>query len=192
MPARLTRAERAATTRRDLLAAAERRFLADGYHATTLESIAEDAGYSKGAVYSAFDGKADLLLALADEITDRRLREIETLFAQHPAGPQRMAQLAQRRVGASDDRWVLLAIEFWLHAAGDEDLLERFAAGHRRMRSRLARLASAETPLGADSWAIATLALSNGLALERLIDADGVPGDLMTRAQRLLYAGQAA
>jgi AcrR family transcriptional regulator len=192
MRVRLTRAERAAATRRDLLDAAERRFLADGYHATTLESIAEEAGYSKGAVYSAFDGKADLLLALADEITDRRLRAIETLFERHPSGPERLAQLAQRRIGESDDRWVLLAIEFWLHAAGDEALMERFASGHRRMRDRLARLASEDTPLGAESWAIATLALSHGLALERLVDADGVPGDLMTRAQHLLHAGQAA
>jgi AcrR family transcriptional regulator len=190
MRTRLTRAERAALTRRDLLAAAERRFLADGYHATTLEAIAEDAGYSKGAVYSAFDSKADLLLSLADEIVDRRLREIEALFEHHPPKPERLAELAQRRVGESHDRWVLLAIEFWLHAAGDEELLERFAAGHRRMRSRLALLADADTPLGAESWAIATMALSNGLALERLIDADGVPGDLMTQAQRLLYVAQ--
>jgi AcrR family transcriptional regulator len=84
---RLSRAERASRTRRELLGAAERRFVRDGYHATTLEAIAADAGYSKGAVYSAFDGKADLFLALADAIIDRRLRDIATLFELRPPGP---------------------------------------------------------------------------------------------------------
>jgi AcrR family transcriptional regulator len=189
---RLTRAERSALTRSDLLAAAERRFVRDGYHATTLEAIADDAGRSKGAVYSAFDGKADLFLALADAIIDRRLEDIATLFGQHPTGPGRLTTLARRRVEESADRWVLTSIEFWLHAAGDPDLLEQFATRHRRLRSGLAALASAQTPLGADSWAITTIALSNGLALERLIDAGGVPEDLMTRAQHLLYAAPAA
>jgi AcrR family transcriptional regulator len=189
---RLTRAERSALTRRDLLAAAEQRFVRDGYHATTLEAIADDAGYSKGAVYSAFDGKADLFLALADAIIDRRLEDIATLFGQHPAGPGRLKTLAQRRVGEGSDRWVLTSIEFWLHAAGDPQLLEQFATRHRRLRSGLAALASAQTPLGAEGWAITTIALSNGLALERLIDSGGVPEDLMTRTQQLLYAAPAA
>ncbi len=189
---RLTRAERSAITRSDLLAAAELRFVRDGYHATTLEAIAEDAGYSKGAVYSAFAGKADLFLALADAIIDRRLEDIATLFGRHPPGPGRLQTLARRRVEQGADRWVLTSIEFWLHAAGDPGLLEQFATRHRRLRSGLAGLAGAQTPLGADDWAITTIALSNGLALERLIDSGGVPEDLMTRAQHLLYAAPAA
>jgi AcrR family transcriptional regulator len=187
---RLSRAERASRTRRELLGAAERRFVRDGYHATTLEAIAADAGYSKGAVYSAFDGKADLFLALADAIIDRRLRDIATLFELRPPGPAWLKTLALRRVEESADRWVLTSMEFWLYAAGDRDLVAQFASRHRRLRRGLAALASAQTPLGADSWAITTIALSSGLALERLIDADGVPEDLMTRAQRLLYAGK--
>jgi len=76
MRTRLTRAERAALTRSDLLEAAEARFLHDGYHATTLDDIADDAGYTKGAVYSAYQSKAGLFLALFDTVTERRLEEI--------------------------------------------------------------------------------------------------------------------
>ncbi|HWI08508.1 MAG TPA: TetR family transcriptional regulator, partial [Solirubrobacteraceae bacterium] len=47
---RLTRAQRSAHTRRDLLEAAERRFFVHGYHGTTLDDIADEAGYTKGAV----------------------------------------------------------------------------------------------------------------------------------------------
>ena len=50
---------------RDLvLAAARRVFLARGYAGATLEAIAEDAGFSKGVVYSQFASKADLFFAL--------------------------------------------------------------------------------------------------------------------------------
>ncbi len=184
---RLTRPERAALTRSELLQAAERRFYRDGYHATTLEAIAEDAGYSKGAVYSAFESKAGLFLALVDAVVDRRLVEIEALFDLHPSGPSRLAALAEAPVGERNEQWFLLTIEFWVHAARDPQLLAQFATRYRRLRTGLARLASERTPLGAESWALVTLALANGLALERLIDRDGVPEDLMASAQRLLY-----
>src|SRR5580698_1767966 len=93
---RLTRAERAELTRRELLDAAERRFTRHGYHATTLDAIADDAGYTTGAVYSAFDGKAGLFLTVADVVIDRRLHEIEALFDAHPpdAGPSLLETLA--------------------------------------------------------------------------------------------------
>ena len=188
MRTRLTRSESAALTRRELLEAAERRFFADGYHSTTLEAIAEEAGYSKGAVYSAFDGKADLFLALLDTIIDRRLEAITTLFADHPIGPSRISTLAERPVEERDQQFILLAMEFWLHARRDPELLNQFAAHYRRLRDELAALAAeAPTPLGADGWALVTLALANGLALERLIDPEGVPADLFARAQRLIY-----
>lgn len=61
-----TRAERQRETREALILAALEAFSRDGYHATSLESIANDAGFSKGAVYSNFAGKSDLFLALMD------------------------------------------------------------------------------------------------------------------------------
>jgi AcrR family transcriptional regulator len=185
---RLSRAESTALTRSELLAAAERRFYRDGYHGTTLEAIAEEAGYTKGAVYSAFESKADLFLALVDAMIDERLEEIAALFSEHPLGPARLTMLADRPVDERAQRWALLVIEFWVHAAREGDLLERFAARYRRVRDGLAALAAeTTTPLGPEAWALVTLALVNGLALERLIDPEGVPEDLMARAQRLLY-----
>jgi AcrR family transcriptional regulator len=185
---RLSRSERTALTRRELLEAAERLFYRDGYHGTTLEAIAEEAGYTKGAVYSAFESKAGLFLTLVDAMIDHRLEEISALFADHPTGSSRLATLAGRPVEERAQRWALLVIEFWIHAAREPDLLEQFASRYRRVRDSLAALASEDsTPLGAESWALVTLALVNGLALERLIDPDGVPEDLMASAQRLLY-----
>lgn len=176
---RLTRSERAALTRRELLDAAERRFFAHGYHGTTLDDIADEAGYTKGAVYSTFRSKAGLFLALFDEVAERRLREIRDLLAGHDDPGERLAALARRPVAEANAQFLLLAIEFWVHAARDPALLEEFSERHRRLRASLAEIAPTSGALDPARWAIVTLALSNGLALERLIDPAGVPGDLM-------------
>ena len=61
---RLTREESKARTRQELLRAASRLFLRNGFVATSLSDIAEEAGLTKGAVYSNFESKEDLFLAL--------------------------------------------------------------------------------------------------------------------------------
>ncbi len=56
---RRSRSDTKAQTRSDLIAAARSVFLARGFHQATLDEIAEQAGYTKGAVYSNFAGKDD-------------------------------------------------------------------------------------------------------------------------------------
>src|SRR3954468_14668937 len=58
------RAEQAAATRRDILAAAQRLFERQGYAATTMAAIATEAGVALKTVYSAFETKGGLLRAL--------------------------------------------------------------------------------------------------------------------------------
>jgi AcrR family transcriptional regulator len=67
---RLTREESKARTRSELLKAASRLFLRKGFVATSLSDIAEEAALTKGAVYSNFESKEDLFLALLQEIAD--------------------------------------------------------------------------------------------------------------------------
>ena len=64
---RLTREESKARTRADLLRAARRLFVRNGFAATSLADIAEEAALTKGAVYSNFESKEDLFLALLQE-----------------------------------------------------------------------------------------------------------------------------
>ena len=61
---RATRAEAAAATRRRILESARRLFLRDGFGATSLDRIAEEAGLTKGAIYGHFRNKAELFIAL--------------------------------------------------------------------------------------------------------------------------------
>jgi AcrR family transcriptional regulator len=186
--ARLSRSERAALTRRELLDAAQRRFFRDGYHGTTLDDIADEAGYTKGAVYSTFKSKGGLFLALFDEVVARRVNEIRELFAPLDSDEAKLEALAERPVDEDNSHFVLLMIEFWVHAAREPALLEAFADSYRRLRTKLTEIMPEGQPFGEERWAIVTLALSNGMALERLIDPDGVPDDLMASAQRRLLA----
>jgi AcrR family transcriptional regulator len=61
------RREQARLTREAIVAAARQRFLSDGYAATTIASIAADAGASSDTIYKAFAGKAGLLRALCQD-----------------------------------------------------------------------------------------------------------------------------
>ncbi|MGO1509944.1 MAG: TetR/AcrR family transcriptional regulator [Actinomycetaceae bacterium] len=65
-PARRSRTAQQEETRRDLVLSALAHFTRDGYAGASLEKIAADAGYTKGAVYSNFSGKAELFLAVMD------------------------------------------------------------------------------------------------------------------------------
>jgi AcrR family transcriptional regulator len=73
-PMRLPRSAR----RKQLLAAAQDVFVAQGYHAAAMDDIAERAGVSKPVLYQHFPGKLDLYLALLDTHSDAivaRVRE---------------------------------------------------------------------------------------------------------------------
>jgi len=184
---RLTRAQRSAQTRDELLEAAQRRFFDAGYHATTLDDVADDAGYTKGAVYSTFGSKAGLFLALFDDIVDQRLAATQAIIDAGDSGSDASLQvLAEQPVEERNARFLLLSIEFWVHAAREPALLAAFSERYRRLRASLAELAPNDSPLDASRWALVTLALSNGFALERLIDPDGVPNDLMADVQARL------
>lgn len=60
------RAAQALQTRRSIVAAATRLFVAHGYGATTIDAVAEAAGVSRKTVFTAVGGKLDLLKLALD------------------------------------------------------------------------------------------------------------------------------
>src|SRR3954451_12443337 len=81
-----TRAARAQgrAARDELLAAALRVFASRGYRQAGVDEIAAAAGYSEGALYWHFSGKADLLDALLEEHIDAPTREMVALLGSAP------------------------------------------------------------------------------------------------------------
>jgi AcrR family transcriptional regulator len=66
MTARRTQAERRATTRAALLEAAAKGISRYGYGNVALEQVANDAGYTRGALYHLFEGKEDLAMSVVE------------------------------------------------------------------------------------------------------------------------------
>ncbi|MEV1288162.1 TetR/AcrR family transcriptional regulator [Micromonospora sp. NPDC049679] len=76
-PARLPRSAR----RKQLLAAAQDVFVAQGYHAAAMDDIAERAGVSKPVLYQHFPGKLELYLALLDTHCDAIVARVHAAMA---------------------------------------------------------------------------------------------------------------
>ncbi|HEX6969339.1 MAG TPA: TetR/AcrR family transcriptional regulator [Micromonosporaceae bacterium] len=76
-PTRLPRSAR----RKQLLAAAQEIFVANGYHAAAMDDIAERAGVSKPVLYQHFPGKLELYLALLDMHCDALVARVRAAMA---------------------------------------------------------------------------------------------------------------
>ena len=75
----LTRKERQEQTREQLVEAAARVFARRGYHRATVDEIAAEAGFTIGALYSNFETKEKLFLAIADRQVETRVSEISAV-----------------------------------------------------------------------------------------------------------------
>ena len=184
MSPRLSRTEQNDRNRALLLAAARRVFLERGYFAATLDQIADEAGFSKGAVYSRFASKADMFLALLeDRITERAAQN--AALARDLAGSGDFAaplDLAQRAERAAPG-WRLLVTEFRIHAARDPELNRRYAALHARTVEGIAGMLALISERGAEHLPFPTrqlaelvLAVETGLALEQQADPGALGG----------------
>jgi AcrR family transcriptional regulator len=186
---RLTRAERSARTRAELMASARQLFLRRGFHASSLELVAEEAGFTIGAVYSRFGSKADLFLAILDEHIDQIVAGVAQVAALDQPLPAHAELLAGRRMALLERErdWFPLVLEFWSHAARDERLRREFGARHERLVGAYAGLIEADyarlglaLPLAPEVLARAVVAMGNGVALERLADPGRVPEGLLS------------
>ena len=189
--ARMTRAESQAQTRDQLVATARELFFEDGYHPTSLEKVADAAGYSKGAVYSNFRNKDELCAVVLDEIRTERLTEVVDLFAQ-PNRFEAVRDWAERVIG--DPGWTPLEAEFAMHARRNDELRSDIAGRLDGIIEMLAgSLESADDldlKMPGREAATVMLALGIGLGLMRSIDAD-VPVNGLITALRLV-AGQSS
>ena len=186
---RVTRVEQSQRNRALVLAAARQAFLARGYHGASLEQIADEAGFSKGVVYSQFENKADLFLALLEDRIQERATEnarfVEALIAEGGCdvdqGVRALAEHVTRREHA-DAEWGLLVVEFRVHAARNPDLNLRYAGLHERTVAGVAGVvatiyehAGDAPPLPPVDLARLLLTVGSGARLEYATNADVLP-----------------
>jgi AcrR family transcriptional regulator len=196
--ARLTREQSRAATRERLLNAARSVFARSGFHGASVEEIASEAAFSTGALYSNFDGKEDLFLAVMEREVDRHARAIAAAVRERPTVSARAARGAREWMSTieREPELVLLFVEFWAYGVRDPDVRPQVAARFASVRAMLTKLIAdsvrefgLELELPAEQLAIAIDALADGIARQKLADPEAVPDDLLGRVIALLMAG---
>jgi AcrR family transcriptional regulator len=201
---RKTQAERREETREQVLAAAARVFAKRGFHATSLDAIAEEAGFSRGAVYYNFSDKEELFLELLDRRCAERAQDLRKVFGDTPqddvqATSQQAQVAAQHALDAmtGDPEWRALYLEFLAHAARDSAFRKRFSKRTDEMRSALEEVVVDRTravhgALGMEPQQLAVVidALGIGLWAHHMLHGSrAVPPDLFSKALALLVDG---
>lgn len=182
--------------RRALLDAAARVFARQGIDGASLDDVAADAGFTKGAVYSNFGSKEGLVAALAEDRTSAYLDlGLEAVDDLDDTLAVRAQVLGDRLTAAGDEQrdWHLLFFELWQRAVRSDDpdgaFRHRRASLHAAVTAAMeeqATRAGAPLPMPASELATLLMALSNGLAMERMIASEDVPDDLMGRVLALV------
>src|ERR1700754_567175 len=194
-----TRAQRRACTRDELIDAAERLFTGEGFHATSLDAVADEAGYTKGAVDSNFASKEDVFFAVYERRVERFLPELERALEDTGDVGEAMLSVAsshRARQERERDGWLAVFLEFWTHVLRHPEHRARFAAVHDRyllpIAGALERWAAqhqVELPHDARRLTVASTALLTGLGLERLTQPDVVDAEFAVDVHRLWMDG---
>ena len=173
-------------TREKLFEAAARVFEERGIGAASIETIAAAAGFTRGAFYSNFASKDDLIVAMLEDHVERSLEHHRKLLARHDNLNDFVAALRATERSRHDPlgRAPLLHMELILYVARSEkrrpDLARRLRA-RRKMVTDIVATTAAE--VRDPAWAGAlVLALEDGFRLHRLIDPDSTPADSFFRA----------
>lgn len=183
------RSGRRARTREALLEAAARVYSQRGFAGATLEEVAAEAGFTKGAVYAHFGSKENLLLALVEEHLAAQVAEQMALFDRDRATWERPLAGSEhwmRRVQESPERF-LLFIELWTQAQRDERLRHRLTEGLAALHATFARFcAESSSDAGFDApaavseqFASVMLGLGVGLSMLKLLAPEAVADELL-------------
>jgi TetR/AcrR family transcriptional regulator, transcriptional repressor of aconitase len=181
---RLTREESRAQTRATLIAVGREHFLRYGLGGAVAEKIAEDAGYSRGALYSNFDGKEELFLAVIREEHTRHSNAFQSIFKKEPSGKERLRRMRDAVADlVTDPDWIVLRAEFEAGALRNERIRQSFVEVHRqqirdgaKLIRDLARSSEIHLNLKPNEFIVIIINLAHGLAVtQRIFGAELSP-----------------
>jgi AcrR family transcriptional regulator len=189
-------------TRDELLSAALRVFAARGYLQASVDEIAAEAGYSKGALYWHFTGKEELLQTLLEERIDRPMRDMVALLESAPAERDMSIEATSEFARQLDEQReaLLLDREYWSLAIRDPQLRARYAKRQTKLRdgfakalkARAAHLGTPDLRMPAQDVARIVIGILNGLTVDELVEPGSVGPQLLGDALALIYAGLVA
>jgi AcrR family transcriptional regulator len=173
-------AEHLAARRQQILAAARRCFVREGFHATSMQQVIAEAGLSVGAVYRYFPSKSDLIVAIAQQMADGIAVQL-TAIADAP--DRSLPDVMEGAIGVVDantgpDGILPLVVQVWAEAQRDPALAAmvsqiygELVVVYQRIAERA--IARGELPADADAAAVgpALAALVLGYGILRLMTA---------------------
>ncbi len=174
---RLTREESRALTRSRLIAVGREHFLRYGLGGAVVEKIAEEAGYSRGALYSNFDTKEELFLAVIQEQETRRSEIFRSILNEKSSSQERLRKLRDTFADLVMERdWIVLHTEFEAEALRNERIRESFLRFYRRtirdgeeLIKELMKVSDVTLSLKPNEFIMAMLSFSLGLAVNQKI-----------------------
>ena len=178
-------------TRDKLFEAAARVCEEQGIGAASIEDIAAAAGFTRGAFYSNFKSKDELIIAMIEEHVDQSIRRMHELLAEHKTLPDFMNALRTMDRSRQDPlgRSPLLHMEMILFVARAEKRRPELAKRLRARRKLIADIVETTAKNGGrngtlnPAWTGAVvLAMEDGFRLHRLIDPETTPADSFLRA----------
>ncbi len=192
---RLTREESRAQTRERLLDAGRDLFIKVGIDAASLEEVAETAGYSRGAFYSNFASKDELVCAVLGREIDRAHQHLKAIFEEDLPRMERLAVVRSYYVEMASD---ISECMFWtavrLYALRNPGVLPTIAG---MLRSHYAEVTGyvrrmyeelgTEPPAPPEVVAFSLIAQAEGLAISRMVDPDTITMKQFEQALALYF-----
>lgn len=193
-------------TRDDLVRAASAVFAERGFHAASLQQVAQRAGFTTGAIYGHFRSKDELFLAVFEQYALLRVAELSAIEgAPEGAFGARARAMADQWMARHTENpgFTIVVLEFAVHALRAPQLREALAGRYAAVRLAAARMleedaraAGVELPLPALDLATALRELGVGLSLAQLLDPGAVReslyGDFVEHFYRLMEQPTAA
>ena len=169
-------------TRTTLIDAAADVFARRGFHAASLEEIAEAAGFTRGAIYKNFENKEELFFAVIERRIENQLNRFRELLRQDSAAaadPHKLASIWEGVLAFDDKDWSTLDLEFRLYAMRNDDARKRWVTHEREFHDLVARFIEEQqrvlggsTTIDADTMAGIVIPASQGFWQWAALDPD--------------------
>ena len=195
---RLSRKEKQAKTRSSLMSSAARIFCKQGLERASIEEVAQDAGYTKGAFYANFASKQELFLAMLDERFTQRIEEVDRAFADDEFPPEQARHAAGEfaRALQGDPEYKRLYLEFASYALRDADFREELLTRFATLRDRLERVYGRRMEeyglaldIPVDRIVRMVIAMADGWVLWQLLEPGEVDEDLFETMMEIFTTG---
>jgi AcrR family transcriptional regulator len=192
----VSRREKQRQTRKSLLDAAARICCRQGLEGASVDQVAQEAGFTKGAFYANFKSKEELFLVMLDERFAREIERLDRMLSgEHEALEEATAAAADFIHFASDEDWPRLYFQFVAHAARDEEFRQELATRNKAMRARFTEVFARwkagydeVAPVPQDDITAMICFMADGFLVDRVIEPD-LADELYTKMTEIFLRG---